>query len=289
MDLDTAADELYAGSPDDFVERRTALAARARAARDRPLVKQILALRRPTRTAWLLNVLSRECPAGVAELLDLGTALQDAQQRLAGAELRTLSAERRRLVDRLAREAVQRGAQHGYPTADAALQEVSQSLQAAMADPAVGDQLRAGRLTGAVTYGGFGPSNPMAALAASMAKATAKPAATAATEPAGGDGDTERERAARAARVADATAAWQTAVALVDEAESAANEATARADELADRVDELRAELERSVAEEAAARDAARAARRRHQDARFAATSAEQARDAAVSEQPEPG
>ena len=44
MDLDTAAEELYAGSPDDFVERRTALAAQAWAAKDRPLVKQILAL-----------------------------------------------------------------------------------------------------------------------------------------------------------------------------------------------------------------------------------------------------
>ena len=314
MDLDTATEELYAGSPDDFVERRTALAAQARAARDRPLVKQILALRRPTRTGWLLNLLARECRDEVAALLDLGTALQDAQRRLAGPELRQLSGERRRLVDRLAREAVQRGAEHGYTAPDAALQEISQSLQAAMADPATGEQLRSGRLTGAVSYGGFGPSDLMAAMAASMpatAAATGRaslaavpdpapesaPAAEQGPEPGPGPEPepsaeelaAEEERRRRAERVAETEAAWQAARAALDEAETAANDATAHADELADRIEELRAELEQVQTEEAAAREAARAARRRNVEARRAAAAAEHARDAALSQQAEGG
>jgi hypothetical protein len=297
MDLDAAAEELYAGSPDDFVERRTALAAQARAAKDRALAKQIGALRRPTRTAWLLNLLSREAADGVAELLSLGASLQDAQRRMAGAELRRLSAERRRLVDRLAREAVRLGAAHAYPAPDAALQEISQSLQAALADPGIGDQLRSGRMTAAVSYGGFGPSDLMAAMAASL-PAAAEQRADATEEapqepepvPTSEEGDAAAEKRRRlAARAEEAEAAWSAARAALDEAESAANEATAHADELADRIEQLRAELEQTVTDEAAAREDARAARRTHQEARRAAAAAERARDAALGGQTDGG
>jgi hypothetical protein len=296
MDLDTAAEELYAGSPDDFVERRTALAGQARAAKDRALVKQIGALRRPTRTAWLLNLLARESADGVAELLSLGASLQDAQRRMAGTELRRLSTERRRLVDRLAREAEQLGAAHGYAAPDAALQEISQSLQAALADPAVADLLRAGRMTAAVSYGGFGPSDLMAAMAASLPAAAAEQrpdlAAQAPAEPepaAEQDAVAAEERRRLAARADEAEAAWEAARRALDEAESAANEATAHADELADRIEELRGELERTVADEVAAREQARAARRTRQEARRAAAAAEQARDAALRKKAEGG
>jgi len=317
MDLDAAAEELYAGSPDEFIERRTALVAQARAARDRPLAKQIGGLRRPTRTAWLLNLLARRSADGVGELLSLGLSLQDAQRRLAGAELRQLSAERRRLVDRLAREAVQLGAAHGYEAPEAALQEVSQTLQAALADPAVGEQLREGRLTAAVTYGGFGPTDLTAALAASLPTPTERapalagagrqdqagspepPQATAA-EPQAAAGPTAptepgqptepdpvtvavaEERRRRETLAEEAESAWATARAALDEAAAAAEEATARADELADRIEELRSELRRMEAAESDARDAARAARRAHQEARRTATAAEHARDAAL-------
>ena len=103
MDLDQAADELYAVSPDDFMARRTALVGEARAAGDRALAKQIGQLRKPTRSAWLVNLLAREEGSRITELLELGAALQRAQQRMEGDELRRLSKERRRLIDALAR------------------------------------------------------------------------------------------------------------------------------------------------------------------------------------------
>ena len=59
MDLEQAADELYAVSPDDFIAQRTALVGEARAANDRALAKEIGQLRRPTRSAWLVNILAR--------------------------------------------------------------------------------------------------------------------------------------------------------------------------------------------------------------------------------------
>jgi hypothetical protein len=305
VDLDTAAEELYAGSPDEFVERRTALVAQARAARDRALAKQIAALRRPTRTAWLINRLARDDAAGITALLELVAELEDAQRRRSGPDLRRLSAERRRLVDSLARDAVRRGAEAGYEAAEGSLQEVGQSLQSALGDPATADLLRRGRLTTAVSYGGFGSSDLMAAMAASM-PAGAEPSSPAPAEPepeieteVGAEPEPEPEAAEPEPEPAaepepvhearreeqrlaeEAEAAWEQAAAALTVAEQEAEQATARADALADRVEELQAELARAEAEETDARTEARAARRRHQAATRAAEEAEQARDAA--------
>ena len=92
---------------------------------------------------------------------------------MAGDELRQLSVQRRKAVDALARRAVELGAEHGYTAPDGAVQEVGQTLQTALGDPEIGDLVRAGRLTQAVTYGGFGPTDLASALGASI---PAKPA-----------------------------------------------------------------------------------------------------------------
>ena len=64
-------------------------------------------------------------------------------------------------------------------------QEVGQTLQTALGDPEIADLLRAGRLTQAVTYGGFGPTDLASALGASLpTKAPSQPAKPVAAEPA---------------------------------------------------------------------------------------------------------
>lgn len=270
MDLDAAADELYSGSPDDFVQRRTTLVGQARKAKDRELARRIGELRRPTRTAWLVNLLARESAAEVESLLRVGTDLEDAQQRLDGPELRRLSQQRRTTVDRLARAAVGLGAAHGYSAPDSALQEVSQSLQSALSDDTVRDQLRQGRLTTAVTYGGFGPADLMAALAASLPTPAPKPVEPdkpnepAQPEPVEGPPPqpVEGSHPEPLDGPPDPAAAREARAALA-RAEREAAEATARADELADRIEELRAELAETEEAEVAARAEARAARRR--------------------------
>lgn len=277
MDLDAAADELYGGSPDDFVERRKALVAAARKAKDRELARRIAELRRPTRTAWLVNLLARESPAEVASLLGLGADLEDAQRRKDGPELRRLSQERRRTVDRLAGAAVALGLTHGYPAPDSALQEVSQSLQSALSDDTARHQLRQGRLTTAVAYGGFVPTDLMAAMAASLPTPTAvaepprpepveapRPEPVVEPRPEPVEGPSPDSAGASEARAALARA------------EDEAAEATARADELADRIEELRAELAETEQAEVAARAEARAARRRLQQQRRETTAVEQ-------------
>ena len=281
MDLETAATELYALSPDDFIERRQQLVAEARQAKDRELANQIGQLRRPTRTAWLINLLARHEPEPLNALFELGAALQDAQQRMAGDELRQLSAERRKAVDALAQRAVELGREHGYNAPDGAVQEVGQTLQSALGDREIADVLRAGQLTQAVTYGGFGPTDLASALGASLPTKTPsepkeKPAPA---EPAAAPDPRQRRQAEKAAKEARerATAAREAA----ESAEAEAEAATQRADELADQVESLRSQLRQAEAAEREAREAARGARKHYQELRHAAGSAEQAATAA--------
>ena len=281
MDLQTATDELYGLSPDEFIERRQQLVTAARGAKDRQLATQIGKLRRPTRSAWLINLLARQERDDVTALLELGTALQEAQQRMAGDELRQLSAQRRKSVDALARRAVELGREQGYSAPDGATQEVSQTLQTALGDADIAELVRTGTLTQAVTYGGFGPTDLASALGASLpTQAPRQPAKKEAPpEPAPTLDPKQRREAEKAA--AEARERARAARKAAEEAESEAEAATQHADELADRVESLRSQLRQTEAAEREARDAARTARKHYQELRQAALSAEQAAAAA--------
>jgi hypothetical protein len=149
-----AVDELYGADPESFTERRTELAAAARDAGDRAAAKAIAALRRPTRAAWVVNLLARTDPSGPAKLAELGAALRAAQEAGHGPRLRELSAARGALVDALTGQALSLA---GVADPPPALRlEVSQTLTAALADPGVAADFAAGTLTRAVQWSGFG-------------------------------------------------------------------------------------------------------------------------------------
>jgi hypothetical protein len=150
------ADELYGLTPAEFVPRRDALAAEARKAGDRALAAEIKKLRRPTTGAWLANVLARQRSDQVARLLDLGAALRRAQASLATSELRRLSQERHSVRSELEREARDLASHDGQAVSAAAAQELSATLDAALADPEAAGALRAGRLTTGLHYSGLG-------------------------------------------------------------------------------------------------------------------------------------
>jgi hypothetical protein len=279
VDLESAVEELYAGSPDDFIEHRKELVVQARAAKDRALVTALGKLRRPTRSAWLVNLYAREAPDELQALLDLGEALQAAQQQLSGPDLRRLSADRGKTLAAATRRAVTLGRDHGYDAPEAARSEVSQTLQAALADPEVASQVRAGRVTQAHTYGGFG-FDASTALAPPRDRAPEKEPDGAEPGDETGTADEERAEAEAEERRAEAEREAERAEAELGAAAEAADEATERADQLADRVEELRTELERAEAAEAEARSAARAARRRVPELEDAVRSARKALEA---------
>ncbi len=160
MTLEDVAAELYGLDPGEFIEARDARAKAARDAGDRALATEIGALRRPAVAAWAINLLVRSAPGEVDGLLDLGAALNDAQRRLSGDRLRDLTAQRRRAVNALADKAGRVAAEHGRPLSSPVLREIGETLNAALADPAVAERVRTGTLSTTAKYEGFGPSGP---------------------------------------------------------------------------------------------------------------------------------
>jgi len=152
-----AIDELYSIDPDEFLPRRAALAARARKA-DKAAAKDIAALRKPTRSAYVLNQLVRSDREAGEQLADLGGQLLAAQEALDGAKMRELSTLRRGMVEELADQAFSVTGQRSPPPA--VRDEVVSTLNAAVADEGVLDQLRTGTLLRSTRWDGFGFASP---------------------------------------------------------------------------------------------------------------------------------
>lgn len=155
--LQEAVDELYGGQPADFLTRRKEFAAAARAARDREAAKAIAALRKPTRSAHVLNQLARREPERIDELLGLtddAGAAAGGSRRDALRAMRELTTRRRRLIDDLTDRAFT-GAGEDSPT-PAVRDEVVATLNAAVGDPDVGAELAEGRLVHSHEWSGFG-------------------------------------------------------------------------------------------------------------------------------------
>lgn len=153
-----ATTELYGSDPEGFTERRSALAAQARAAGDRAAAKEIAGLRKPTRPAWMINQLVRADPGVADQLVQLGDELRAAAAALDGTKIRELSQARRRLVDSLIRQALQHA---GEEAPSAALREdLTATFGAAVADPRVARELGAGTLLRPVHRADFSPGLP---------------------------------------------------------------------------------------------------------------------------------
>ena len=187
--LADAVAELYEADPDGFTERRAELAAAARDAGEPAAAKQITALRKPTRSAWVVNRLVRSDP-GVRSRLDaLAADLRAAAGSAEGARIRELTAARARLVDELTRAALRVSE---LPAPPAALrEEVTATLDAAIADPEVAARL--GTLVRAAHWAGFG----LAPLADGEAAPAPEPAPARRPEPAEAVATHERRRQER--------------------------------------------------------------------------------------------
>ncbi|GAB3065489.1 hypothetical protein [Micromonospora schwarzwaldensis] len=150
--------QLYATPPDRFVAARDAAVAQARQAGDPRTAREIGRLRRPTVAAWLVNLLAIRRPELVADLARLADSLRAAQRDLRGGKLRELSAQRRAVVGALVAEVRKLAAAEpaAPPAGKLPLGEVEATLNAALSDIEVAEQVRAGRLLRASHYAGFG-------------------------------------------------------------------------------------------------------------------------------------
>lgn len=207
---DDALDELYAARPEDFTALRTKLAGEAKKRRDTEAAKRISAARKPTTAAWVVNRLALGDVDVKRRLKDLGERLRDAHAAMDGERVRELSGEQRRLVHALTRAAFEE-AELKSPTG-ALRDDVTGTLQAAVADPDVADRL--GRLTKAEEWSGFGEFGDTAIVFSPTTRRRPKPESAAAptdandpdTDTGAGSADDAAPRERQQARAALAAA-----------------------------------------------------------------------------------
>jgi hypothetical protein len=273
-----AADELYGLAPEDFTAARDEQVKAARDAGDRKLATALGQLRRPTVSAYVLNLLVRDQPEVGEQLVALGGELRKAQEELSGPALRQLATQRQQLVGALVRSARTVAARAGVKVTQAVQYELEQTLHAALADPSVAAQIGAGRLVKAASRTGFDaappqPPTPPRRLRAVRDDERAEDPAVVRERRQREQRDAERERL---------EAALATAEEVRDETEQALTEAEHElADAERDRADatELVEDLRSKLAE---AEDAERDAIRHERDAQRERDAATRRRDAAT-------
>lgn len=161
-------DELFHGPLEEFTPARNELAKSLRAEGETEAADWVKGLRKPTRTAWLVNQLAVRKSKEVTELLAVGQQLRAAQEEmLAGStdrdKLREEASRERQAIDSLVRTAEEIGREHEVGAQ--ILDRVGETLQAASSDPQVAETIERGRLTReqrAAGIGLVGPATPKA-------------------------------------------------------------------------------------------------------------------------------
>lgn len=147
--LEAALDELFGSDSADFVASRKQIAARLRSAGAKAEAKTVLAARRPTAAAAVLNQLARDQPRLIADFLERSTQLRDSF-RVSREEVRTATAAHRDALRTITDAALDRLGDRG----DAYRSQIQSTLHAAGVDTDVARLLRAGRIEKEMT----GPS-----------------------------------------------------------------------------------------------------------------------------------
>ncbi|GGV32917.1 hypothetical protein GCM10010182_65700 [Actinomadura cremea] len=294
MDFTNAARELYGVEPGGFVEARNRLVLRAKDAGDAALAKRIGGLRRPTASAWAVNLLARSAADDLGRLLAVGDGLRAAWG--SGGGLGDLEERRARLIGGLLRTAESLTAEAGHPLRDQGVREVEDTLQAATVDADVAAEVREGTLSRPRSHTGFVPAGfPMAPDAdeprptkpkeeKKERKGEGEAAGRASPEETRPRGPADGGRAGRA-RARERAGALRERAAETDRELAGREEAAASARDAAERasaeVGRLRHELERAVADrDAAVRKAERAEQARDRAVEAARRARQKAREA---------
>lgn len=164
MDLAGVADELYALTPEEFTGTRNERAKEAKA-EDKDLSNRIKALPKPSTAAWVVNMLARNQADLLEQVLSLGEALRQAQEKLEGDELRELGKQRRQLTAAVTSQARAMAADLGVKVSTAVADQVEETLRAAMTDPGAAKAVRTGQLLEALSSTGLGELDVSSAVA----------------------------------------------------------------------------------------------------------------------------
>ena len=206
-ELEAAIPAVYRGPLEEFVSRRDALVKELRAAKRREDADRVKALRKPSRTAWVLDNIVHEDPSVLERLT---AAISAAQTVHSGADLRAAMEKVRTAIREVAAAGARVAIRAGQPIDASALVT---AVHAVIGETSAFSDLRAGRLVDVPDGGGLDilsaitisvPSSPSVAPPQPTAapipeRPNAEPSAQAARQAA-----QEAERAAERAKAARA-------------------------------------------------------------------------------------
>jgi hypothetical protein len=281
VDFEEAADALYAAPAADFIATRNELAKKLKADGDPVGSTRLKAMRKPTVAAWLTNLVARNAPDELDDLLALGDEFREATADLDGDRLRELTPKRHQLLDKLAKEAARLAAENGQKISADVGQKLRETLDAALVDPAAGDAVREGRLSSALRHVGFGvvdengePSNvtPLTderrQAARDRRKAQRAEEAEADQKSRKAEEREAEEREREAAAKAEARQAFEDAVAAAQAAEAKVEDLDSQLDNAREALAEAQALVHRLGADLDEARRTAREAQKESREAR---------------------
>ena len=175
MDLETALDELYDATPEEFVAERKRLAKELKSVGETDDADRLTKVRKPTIAAWALNRLARDHRREVDLLLDSGHRMRTAQAGVLRGEARETFEQahrtERETIALLVRAAEQLLTERGGASATV-LGQIASSLHAAAVSDVGREVLAAGRFTEPLTLDGF---DALAGLAPPPSKRAPKP------------------------------------------------------------------------------------------------------------------
>lgn len=248
-ETDAIAAELYGLIPAEFTAARNA-AAKSLEPADRAVV---MAFPRPSVAAWVVNLLVRQRPDQIDQVLELGAQLREAQSELDRDALAELTRQRRQLVGALARNGAALADVAGKPVSDAVVDEVAQTLQAGMSDADAAAAVRSGVLVRSLEAVGLSVDLEGAVAGSPIERARVAPVDELEAKRA-------RKRAEDEERRAEAQRALEEAESAHEKAERVVADAIRARDAIAERVDDAARTLKALKAELAAAEKALKAA-----------------------------
>ena len=272
-ELEAALRAVYRGPLEEFVSRRDALVKQLRAEKRREDADRAKALRKPSRTAWILDTVIQDDPSALDQLSATITAAQT------GTDLRSAMDNVRAAIRDVAAAGARVAIRAGNPIDASALVT---AMHAVIGETSAFDDLRAGRLVDVPAGGGLDILSAITINVPTSPPATASTAPTqptAAPEPAPPNelGVEDSARVAREAELAAQEAKRAIAArADLERAEASLMDANERSDRAQRLVQDTQAKLE--AAEQALSRAQAEAEARRadvertRRDAEIAAT-----------------
>jgi len=271
-ELETALLAVYRGPLEEFVSQRDALAKQLRAAKRREDADRVKALRKPSRTAWVLDNIVHEDPLVLEQL---ASAISAAQTVQSGADLRAAMDNVRAVIRDVAAAGARVAIRAGQPIDASTLVT---AVHAVIGETSAFTELRAGRLVDVPDGGGLDILSAITISIPPSRSVAPSPQSTTAPVPASPNAETSAQQATQAAEEAERAIAARADLQRGEASLADAREQSERAGQSARDAQAKLDAAERALMQAQAEAEARRADVERAR--RDADTAAEQVRDA---------